>query len=79
MCPFDSSYLPTVPGYLYHVVQMLQLPGRASPCCPLSVAPGRQMSAAAQAPDQTCVTAGAASWLDDFMSWLEPGLPMCCR
>ena len=37
------------------------------------------MSAAARDPGRTWIANPPASWLDDFLSWLSPGLPHCCR
>lgn len=28
---------------------------------------------------ETSIAAPVASWMDDFMAWLNPGLPQCCR
>ncbi|GLI64747.1 hypothetical protein VaNZ11_008114, partial [Volvox africanus] len=38
-----------------------------------------RVSAAAREPGRSFIAAAAASWLDDFMSWLSPDLPVCCR
>jgi hypothetical protein len=38
-----------------------------------------QVSAAAREPGRTFIADPPASWLDDFLSWLSPGLPHCCR
>lgn len=38
-----------------------------------------QVSAAARDPGRTWIANPPASWLDDFLSWLSPGLPHCCR
>ncbi|GIL73679.1 hypothetical protein Vretifemale_3814, partial [Volvox reticuliferus] len=38
-----------------------------------------RVSAAARDPGRSFISAAAASWLDDFMSWLSPDLPVCCR
>ncbi|GIL49416.1 hypothetical protein Vafri_5759 [Volvox africanus] len=38
-----------------------------------------RVSAAARDPSRSFISAAAASWLDDFMSWLSPDLPVCCR
>lgn len=38
-----------------------------------------QVSAAARDPGRTYIADPPASWLDDFLSWLSPGLPHCCR
>ena len=37
------------------------------------------IAAAAQAPWASRVAAPAASWLDDFMTWVDPEAPFCCR
>ncbi|CAL8466999.1 g6535 [Coccomyxa elongata] len=34
---------------------------------------------AARTPQQTYIAAPAASWLDDFLSWISPEIPRCCR
>jgi len=34
---------------------------------------------AARTPHRSRIATPAASWLDDFISWLSPSLPMCCR
>lgn len=38
-----------------------------------------QISQAARRPDESFIATGAASWLDDFLSWINPALPKCCR
>ncbi|GFR48082.1 hypothetical protein Agub_g9921, partial [Astrephomene gubernaculifera] len=38
-----------------------------------------RVSAAARDPASSFISASAASWLDDFMTWLSPDLPACCR
>lgn len=38
-----------------------------------------QVSAAARDPGRTYIANPPASWLDDFLSWISPGLPHCCR
>ncbi|DBB06657.1 TPA: hypothetical protein ACH3X1_012171 [Trebouxia sp. C0004] len=38
-----------------------------------------EVSAAAREPGRTFIADPPASWLDDFLSWLSPGLPHCCR
>ena len=38
-----------------------------------------QVSAAAREAGRTFIADPPASWLDDFLSWLSPGLPHCCR
>ena len=38
-----------------------------------------QVSAAARNPGRTYIANPPASWLDDFLSWISPGLPHCCR
>ena len=37
------------------------------------------MSTAARDPGRTYIANPPASWLDDFLSWISPGLPHCCR
>jgi hypothetical protein len=55
-------------------------PPHASPTPPHPPKPGPwQVSQAARRPDETFIATGAASWLDDFLSWLSPALPKCCR
>lgn len=41
--------------------------------------PVGQVSRAALAPWQSFLAAPAASWLDDFITWLSPDAPLCCR
>jgi hypothetical protein len=41
--------------------------------------PPRQVSEAALAPESSFIASPAASWPDDFLSWLSPALPKCCR
>ena len=48
-----------------------------SGCDPHSLV--NRLAAAAAAPAETSIAAPPASWLDDFMAWLNPGLPQCCR
>lgn len=31
------------------------------------------------APESSFIASPAASWIDDFYSWLNPSLPKCCR
>ncbi|EIE26672.1 multidrug efflux transporter AcrB transmembrane domain-containing protein [Coccomyxa subellipsoidea C-169] len=38
-----------------------------------------QVANAARTPQQTYIAAPAASWLDDFLSWISPQIPRCCR
>jgi hypothetical protein len=38
-----------------------------------------QVSEAALAPDVSFIASPAASWPDDFLAWLSPALPKCCR
>ncbi|KAL6768530.1 SSD3 [Auxenochlorella protothecoides x Auxenochlorella symbiontica] len=38
-----------------------------------------EVSRAALAPWQSFLAAPAASWLDDFITWLSPDAPLCCR
>eukprot|EP00798_Chlamydomonas_sp_ICE-L_P025323 gene25324-10978_t len=38
-----------------------------------------QISAAARHSHTSYIAAPAASWLDDFLSWVNPSLPNCCR
>lgn len=38
-----------------------------------------RIAQAARAPQRTYLASGAASWVDDFLSWLSPSLPKCCR
>ncbi len=38
-----------------------------------------QVANAARTPQQTYIAAPAASWLDDFLSWISPEIPRCCR
>lgn len=38
-----------------------------------------QVSNAALSPGSTYIASPAASWLDDFLSWINPSLPKCCR
>lgn len=38
-----------------------------------------QVSRAARDPSRSYIASPAASWLDDFLSWISPSLPHCCR
>ena len=38
-----------------------------------------QVASAARTPSQTYIASPAASWLDDFLSWISPEIPRCCR
>ncbi|KAJ9512863.1 hypothetical protein QJQ45_029163, partial [Haematococcus lacustris] len=38
-----------------------------------------QVAAAARRPHTSFIAAPAASWVDDFIAWLNPGLIKCCR
>ena len=38
-----------------------------------------QVARAARTPSQTYIASPAASWLDDFLSWISPEIPRCCR
>ena len=38
-----------------------------------------QVSTAARDPSRSYIASPAASWLDDFLSWISPSLPHCCR
>ena len=38
-----------------------------------------QVALAARSPRSSHIATAAASWLDDFVSWLSPSLPKCCR
>ena len=49
-------------------------PGR----CPL-LPPCVQVSNAVRSPSTSWLAGPPASWLDDFLSWLSPSLPQCCR
>lgn len=40
---------------------------------------GSRVARAALEPGRTYIAAPAASWADDFLSWLSPSLPKCCR
>jgi len=40
---------------------------------------GAQVALAARAPQASYVAAPAASWLDDFLAWVSPEVPRCCR
>jgi hypothetical protein len=46
---------------------------------PLSCQACCQVANAARTPQQTYIAAPAASWLDDFLSWISPQIPRCCR
>eukprot|EP00892_Ulva_mutabilis_P006437 jgi/Ulvmu1/4165/UM019_0144.1 len=37
------------------------------------------VSEASRRPSQTYIATPAASWIDDFMAWVQPELPNCCR
>ena len=45
----------------------------------LVLSPFTQIALAARSPRSTHIATPAASWLDDFISWLSPLLPECCR
>ena len=45
----------------------------------LHVLTSLQVASAARTPSQTYIAAPAASWLDDFLSWISPEIPRCCR
>ena len=51
--------------------------------CSCADADGRtsavQVARAARTPSQTYIASPAASWLDDFLSWISPEIPRCCR
>jgi hypothetical protein len=34
---------------------------------------------AAQNPESSHIASPAASWIDDFLAWIQPELPNCCR
>eukprot|EP00879_Flechtneria_rotunda_P012269 GHRR01012815.1.p1 GENE.GHRR01012815.1~~GHRR01012815.1.p1 ORF type:complete len:1130 (+),score=344.72 GHRR01012815.1:967-4356(+) len=38
-----------------------------------------RVSEAALSPASTYIASPAASWVDDFLSWINPSLPKCCR
>ncbi|KAK9823955.1 hypothetical protein WJX72_006638 [[Myrmecia] bisecta] len=38
-----------------------------------------QVGNQARIPQQSYIAAPAASWLDDFLAWISPDLPQCCR
>lgn len=38
-----------------------------------------QVSKAAQSPAVSYIASPAASWLDDFLSWISPEVGQCCR
>lgn len=38
-----------------------------------------QVANAARSPATSYITSPAASWLDDFLSWISPEIPRCCR
>jgi Niemann-Pick C1 protein len=38
-----------------------------------------QVTEAAMSPATSYIATPAASWLDDFLSWMNPSLPKCCR
>ncbi|KAL4457923.1 hypothetical protein ABPG75_012788 [Micractinium tetrahymenae] len=38
-----------------------------------------QISAASRAPWSSWLATPAASWLDDFLTWVSPEIPQCCR
>lgn len=37
------------------------------------------VSAAARHPSESYIASPAASWIDDFLAWVQPELPNCCR
>lgn len=37
------------------------------------------ISQAAQNPGNSHIASPAASWIDDFLAWIQPELPNCCR
>jgi hypothetical protein len=51
----------------------------AGAACRLTPLPGAQVALAARAPQASYVAAPAASWLDDFLAWVSPEVPRCCR
>ena len=38
-----------------------------------------QVALAARVPQASYIAAPAASWLDDFLAWISPEIPRCCR
>lgn len=40
---------------------------------------GAQVANAARSPATSYIAAPAASWLDDFLAWISPEIPRCCR
>ncbi len=38
-----------------------------------------QIERAARQPTVSYIAAPPASWLDDFLSWVSPDIPQCCR
>ena len=38
-----------------------------------------QITLASRSPHRTSIATPAASWIDDFSSWISPSLPKCCR
>lgn len=38
-----------------------------------------QVALAARVPQASFIAAPAASWLDDFLAWISPEIPRCCR
>ena len=45
----------------------------------LSIGPLLQVALAARVPQASYIAAPAASWLDDFLAWISPEIPRCCR
>ena len=45
----------------------------------LLLSPCVQVSNAARSPSTSWLAGPPASWLDDFLSWISPSLPQCCR
>ncbi|KAF5832735.1 hypothetical protein DUNSADRAFT_11285 [Dunaliella salina] len=71
---------------LFFVVEDLNVsvssPDVNSVCAIAGCAPNSllsQVASAARTPSTSYIAAPAASWLDDFMAWLNPGLTKCCR
>jgi len=71
---------------LFFVVEGLNVsvssPDVNSVCAIAGCAPNSllsQVASAARTPSTSYIAAPAASWLDDFMAWLNPGLTKCCR
>jgi Niemann-Pick C1 protein len=46
-------------------------------CSPKSLV--STISQAAQDPANSHIGSPAASWIDDFLAWIQPELPNCCR